>query len=158
MVETLLTQSEIPEPLVPPATIYDYKLGKAYVLHVRHPRGNFLLVGSAGFVPGLLDGIDVDALFLGVGGLGSQTATYRDQYWRNTVDTVNPERIILIHWDSLTGPLDGPLSGEVRIAGLLMGGGAKLREFLRSRAEQQPDVPLQTLPRFEPVLLFSPDR
>ena len=70
MVATLITDSEIPEPLVPPASAFDYKLGKAYVLHIEHPRGNAMLVGSAGFVPGLLEGLDVDVLFLGVGGLG----------------------------------------------------------------------------------------
>lgn len=155
LVETLLTQSEISAPLVPPASIYDYKLGKAYALYVRHPQGDFLVVGSAGFVPGQLDGIDVDVLFLGVGGLGSQTEDYREQYWQHTVDAVSPQRIILIHWDSLTGPLAGPLTGEIRIAGLLMGGEAQTREYLLRRAKQQPDVPLHTLPRFKPVLLFS---
>lgn len=154
LVDALLTQSEIPEPLVPPATVYDYKLGKAYVLHVRHPRGDFMIVGSAGFVPGKLAGINVDTLFLGIGGLGSQTAEYRDQYWEHTVQTVDPERIILIHWDSLTSPVDGPFTGEVRIAGLLMGGDSETRAYILRQATQYPDIPLLTLPRFDSVLLF----
>jgi L-ascorbate metabolism protein UlaG (beta-lactamase superfamily) len=154
LVEALITQSEIHSPLVPPATIYDYKLGKAYVLHVRHPRGDFMVVGSAGFVPGLLTGIDVDTLFLGIGGLGSQTAQYRDEYWQHTAGLVDPERIVLIHWDSLTSPLDGPLTGEVRIAGLLMGDESETLEYLNTQASRHPGVTLQTLPRFAPVLLF----
>lgn len=154
MVETLLTQSEIPAPLTPPASVYDYKLGKAYVLHVRHPGGSFMVVGSAGFIPGLLQGIDVDVLFLGIGGLGSQSLEYRENYWRHTVAAVNPERIIPIHWDSLTGPVQGPLTGEVRIAALLMGGEAETLAFLKQQERLKPEVSFQTLPRFEPVLLF----
>jgi len=50
MVENLLTQSEIPEPLVPPAGAFDYKLGKAYVLHIQHPQGSAMVIGSAGFI------------------------------------------------------------------------------------------------------------
>ena len=155
MVETMLKQSEIPAPLVPPASAFDYKLGKAYVLHIHHPLGDTLLVGSAGFVPGLLDDIDADLLILGVGGLGSQTEKYREDYWHHTVDAVQPERIVLIHWDSLTAPLAGPLVGEVRIASFLAGSADKTLDFLRRRREANPGVPLLTLPRFAPVTLFE---
>lgn len=48
--------------------------------------GSFMIVGSAGFVPGQPSEYDVDILFLGIGGLGSQTA----QYWRHTVETLAP--------------------------------------------------------------------
>ena len=154
MVDKLITQSEIPAPLVPPASIYDYKLGKAWVLHVAHPKGDFLVIGSAGFVPGLLDGYDVDTLFLGVGALGSQTAEYRADYWQETVGAAHPERVILIHWDSLLAPLNGRLQGEMRIAGLLSGGNERLHEWLRARRAANPQLVFQTLPRFEPSLLF----
>lgn len=153
-VETMLTQSEIPEPLVPPASLYDYKLGKAYILQVTHPKGDFVIVGSAGYVPGLLDGLQTDVLFLGVGGLGSQTASYRESYWQETVEALAPERIVLIHWDSLTGPLDGPLTGEVRIGDFMASGADDTLAFLREKAATDPDRPLQTYPRFEPVALF----
>jgi len=154
MVEALITDSEISRPLVPPASVFDYKLGKAYVLHVAHPGGTFMVVGSAGFVPGLLDEYDVDVLFLGVGGVGAQTHDYREKYWRHTVDAVSPERIIPVHWDSLTGPIEGPVTGEVRIANLLSGGEEKTLAFLRDKAAENPQLPLLTLPRFERVPLF----
>jgi L-ascorbate metabolism protein UlaG (beta-lactamase superfamily) len=98
----LLEDAAIDEPLVPPVSAFDYKLGVAWILHVAHPRGRFLVVGSAGFIPGQLDGIDADVVLLGVGGLGAQSADYREQYWRETVGRVNPARVIPIHWDSLT--------------------------------------------------------
>lgn len=154
MVESMLTQADIPEPLVPPASAFDYKLGEAYMLHVEHPRGSFLVVGSAGFIPGQLQDMDVDAIFLGVGGIGSQTAAYRDQFWAETVGRVDPERIIPIHWDSLTGPLDAPMTGEVRIADLLSVGQAAARQFLLDRAAEPGQAAFATLPRFEPVVLF----
>jgi L-ascorbate metabolism protein UlaG (beta-lactamase superfamily) len=154
MVATLLTDSEIPEPLVPPASAFDYKLGEAWVLHVSHPKGSFLIVGSAGFIPGQLAGTDVDAVFLGVGGLGSQTAEYRAQFWSETVGRISPERIIPIHWDSLTGPLDGPMTGEIRIAGFLSRGADETLAFLKARAAEHSGVAFQTLPRFEEVILF----
>jgi L-ascorbate metabolism protein UlaG (beta-lactamase superfamily) len=156
LVERLLTQSEIPEPLVPPASIYDYKLGKAYVLHIAHPAGSALVVGSAGFVPELLQDYDVDQLFLGIGALGSQTANYREDYWRHTVAATSPEQLILIHWDSLTSPIDGPLVGEVRAATLFAGGVGETLGFLEQKAQTTPGLRLATLPRFEPVLLMPP--
>lgn len=153
MVETMLTQNAIPEPLVPPVGVTDYKLGKAYVLHVRHPALDFMVIGSAGFVPGQLDDVAADVLFLGVGGLGSQSAAYREDFWRYTVDAVDPARVILVHWDSLIGPLDGPMTGEIRIAGFLSRGADQTLAFLRGRAAADPERLLQTLPRFEPVAL-----
>ncbi|MEP5764397.1 MAG: MBL fold metallo-hydrolase [Halieaceae bacterium] len=154
MIETMLTDSEIPAPLVPPVSAFAYKLGKAYMLHVAHPKGSWLIVGSAGFIPGQLQGMDVDVLFLGTGGIGSQTAAYRDQYWAETVGRVSPARIIPIHWDALTGPLAGPMTGEVRIGSFLAAGSKDALAFLKARQADQPGVPLQTLPRFKPVVLF----
>jgi len=154
MVETMLTQYQIAEPLVPPVSAFDYKLGKAWVLLVQHPKASFLVIGSAGFVPGQLEGLDVDAIFLGTGGIGSQTAAYREQYWTETVGRVAPERIIPIHWDALTGPLDGPMTGEVRIGSFLSAGSADARIFLDDKAAASPQATFLTLPRFAPVVLF----
>lgn len=154
MVRALITEREIPAPLVPPASVYDYKLGRAWVLHVAHPKGDFLVIGSAGFVPGQLEGFDVDALFLGVGALGSQTDDYRTDYWRETVEAARPERVVLIHWDSLLAPLQGPLRGEMRVASLVSGGEDRLHAYLRERRGAHPSLQIETLPRFETVLLF----
>jgi len=115
-----------------------------------------MIVGSAGFIPGQLSEYDVDLLFLGIGGLGSQTAQYRQQYWRHTVETVTPERLIFIHWDSLTAPLDGPLVGEVRLAQLLTNGNAGLLDSLQARERADATVSFQTLPLFAEIPLVAP--
>ncbi|MEQ8353157.1 MAG: MBL fold metallo-hydrolase [Leptospiraceae bacterium] len=101
--------TEVSEPLFPPAGYKEYAMGQCYSVLIEHPEGSALIQGSAGFEPGALDGLDVDVVFLGVGALGKQSADYRDRYWKEVVQAVNPERIILIHWDDFWIPLDEPL-------------------------------------------------
>ena len=154
MRERLLGSPEITEPLVPPVSAFDYRLGKAYALHVTHPKGSWLIQGSAGFIEGGLAGAEADVLFLGVGGLGSQTAEYRESYWRETVERTRPKRVIPIHWDSLTGPIEGPFTGPVRAAGFLSEGTDKTLAFLREKEAANPEIHFLTLPRYDPVVLF----
>ena len=59
----------ITAPLVTPAKVGDYKEGGSYSVLIRHPQATILIQGSAGYVEGALDSVDVDLLFLGVGGL-----------------------------------------------------------------------------------------
>jgi L-ascorbate metabolism protein UlaG (beta-lactamase superfamily) len=155
MRERALADPEISEPLVPPVNAFDYRLGKTYVLHVRHPRGSWLIVGSAGYEEGGLEGLQADVVFLGVGGLGSQSGQYREALWRETVDTVAPQRLIPIHFDSLTGPIEGPFTGPVVAAAFLSGGLDDLLAFLKRREAENPSIRFQTLPRFQPVVLFE---
>lgn len=99
----------IDAPLIPPVPWQDYREGGSYSILIEHPSGTMLLQGSAGFIPGGLDGVDVDVLFLGIGGLGAQDSQYQDGYWRHVVLATTPELIVPVHWDSLTHPLgDGP--------------------------------------------------
>lgn len=154
MRERLLGDPEIEAPLVPPVGAFDYRVGKAYALHVAHPNGTWLILGSAGFVEGALEGFKADVVFLGVGGLGSQTDAYRDAYWRETVGRAGPTRVIPIHWDSLTGPIEGPFTGLVRAASLFSGGSERLLPFLKEKEAACPEIEMATLPRYAPVVLF----
>lgn len=153
--ERVLGDPSITVPLVPPVSAFDYRVGKAYVLHVSHPKGSWLIVGSAGYVEGALQGLSADTVFLGVGGLGSQTAEYRETFWRETVDAVHPSRIIPIHFDSLTAPVEGLFRGELLALSLLSGGGDDTRSFLRDKEAANPGLRFSTLPRFEEVVLFE---
>ncbi len=156
--ERALGDPDISEPLVPPVGAFDYKVGKAYVLHVAHPLGQWLIVGSAGFVHGALEGVEADVVFLGTGGLGSQTADYRESYWRETVDLTRPDRIVPIHWDSLTGPIEGPFTGPVRAATFLSAGSDEALAFLKQKEAANPRQKFMTLPRYDEVVLFAPGR
>jgi len=155
MRERALGKPLISEPLVPPVGAFDYRLGKAYVLHVSHPRGSWLIVGSAGYVEGALQGLTADIVFLGVGGLGSQTADYREAFWRETVGAVKPRRIIPIHFDSLTAPVEGPFRGPVQAMAFLSGGLESTLSFLQAKEAEHPGLRFNTMPRFDQVVLFE---
>ena len=152
--ERALGDPDITEPLVPPAPVFAYKVGVAWVLHVAHPRGSFLVVGSAGYLEGALDDFAADTVFLGIGGLGSQTADYRETYWRETVEKTHPKQIIPIHWDSLTAPIEGPFRGPLRAEGFLSRGTDETLAFLKQKQAADPEITFATLPRYGEVVLF----
>jgi len=155
--EMALGNPEIKEPLVPPVGAFDYRLGKAYVLHVEHPLGSFVIVGSAGYKKGGLAGLAADVVFLGIGGLGGQTLVYRETYWRETVETLNPHTIIPIHYDSLTGAIEGEFTGASLVMSLLSGGEENTLPFLKEKEAGNPAATFITLPRYDEVILFNPE-
>ncbi len=150
---SLLEDPKIHEPLVPPVGVFDYRLGKAYAIHVAHPLGTWLIVGSAGYVEGLLENFRADLVFLGTGGLGGQTSDYQEAYWRESIETTQPTRIIPIHWDSLTAPIEGPFKGSLRILGA---GSDQTLELLKAKESAHPEIEFLTLPRYDEVVLFTP--
>lgn len=101
----------ITDPVTPPARASVYRCGEAWSTLVHHrPTGRRLLVvGSAGFVPGALEGRQADVVYLGVGQLGLQPERYLVDYWAQTVRAVGARRVVLIHWDDFFRPLDKPL-------------------------------------------------
>ncbi|MFC9085851.1 MBL fold metallo-hydrolase [Nocardiopsis dassonvillei] len=101
---------EVAEPVVPPVRASAYRCGEAWSLLVEHTGGRTALVqGSAGFVPGALDGYAAEVVYLGVGQLGLRGSDYIRDYWRQTVEAVGARRVVLIHWDDFFRPLDKPL-------------------------------------------------
>lgn len=150
-----LEKPKIAEPLKPPVRMLDYRLGKAYTFHVSHPGGTFVVIASAGYRPGALAGMRADTVFLGVGGLGSQTADYRENYWIETVGTLAPKTVIPIHYDSLTGPIEGAFKGPVLIMSFLSSGLENTLPFLKAKEAQHPGLIFKILPRYHPVLVFE---
>lgn len=152
-----LASPEITAPLVPPASPFDYKVGRAWALSLEHPRGRVLIQGSAGYVEGGLEDVEADVVFLGVGGIGSQTADYREAYWRETVDRVGARTVVPIHWDGLMGPIEGPFRGPLRAVALLMGGGDGTLAFLKQKEAEgaASGLRIETLPRYDAVVLFD---
>lgn len=102
---------EITQPVTPPARASAYRCGEAWSTLVRHrPTGRqMLIVGSAGFIPGALNGQHSEVVYLGVGQLGLQPERYLVDYWTHTVRTVGARRVVLIHWDDFFRPLGKPL-------------------------------------------------
>lgn len=94
----------IDAPLKPPAHYLDYKLGTPWSILVEHPQGSILVHGSAGFVPGALKGYHADIAFIGV-----SIVDDLESYLRETVQAVGAKRVVPMHWDDFTRPLDQPL-------------------------------------------------
>jgi L-ascorbate metabolism protein UlaG (beta-lactamase superfamily) len=86
-----------------------YRTGNCFTLLVRHGTGSILVTGTAGFVPGALEGVRADVVYLSVGGLGEQDSIYRASYWREVVQTTGARRVVLIHWDNFFRSLFEPL-------------------------------------------------
>ena len=100
----------IDEPLVPPATFEKWHSAECYTLIIRHATGTVLVQASANFVPGKLDGVTADVVYLGVGMLGKQDEQFRNQYWKHLVQATDARSVIPVHWDDFMTPLlDGPL-------------------------------------------------
>ena len=148
--KTALDLPTIDSPLVPPAPITNYRVGKTYVLHVEHPQGSFVIVGSAGFIEGGLQGFKADVLFLGVGSLGEQSVEYRQKYWEETVGRLEPSTIIPIHYDSLLGEPRGPVRGHSALYGIMSGAdNLNVLPYLDENLSRSESVAsIATLPRF----------
>lgn len=99
----------IDTPLRTPARLDDYKAGDCYSLFVEHQGRRLLVHASAGFIPGALDGQHAETVYLGIGTLGTLDQDYRDEYWRQVVETVGARRVVPIHWDNFARSLRRPL-------------------------------------------------
>lgn len=134
----------ITEPVIPPARASAYRCGEAWSTLVHHrPTGRrLLIVGSAGYLPGALDGRHADVVYLGVGQLGLQPERYLVDYWTHTVRTVGARRVVLIHWDDFFRSLDKPLRALPFAADDL---DASMRVLARLAAEDGVGLHLPTL-------------
>ncbi len=155
MRERALGDPLITAPLVPPVSAFDYRVGIAYVLHVSHPKGSWLIVGSAGYVEGALEGLSADTVFLGVGGLGSQTADYRESFWRETVRTGHALAGYPHSLRQPDGARRGPVPGPAQCRGLPGRWPGKYPPFLQHKQADNPGLRFNTLPRFDEVVLFE---
>ncbi|WP_165797328.1 MBL fold metallo-hydrolase [Solimonas fluminis] len=131
---------DITAPLRTPAHYLDYKLGGTYSILVEHPQGSVLHHGSAGWEPGALAGLHADLVFLGVALVDDLPA-----YLRETVDLVGARRIVPVHWDDFTLPLDQPLRPFPLVV--------RLDRFFSGMA-QRPEIQVQTLELGREATLF----
>lgn len=105
-----LAPGPIGRPLVPPAMFTEWRTGACYSLLIRHADGTLLVHASANFVPGKLAAHRADAVYLGVGALGGQSAEFREAYWNEVVRAPGARTVLPVHWDDFTTPLlEGPL-------------------------------------------------
>jgi L-ascorbate metabolism protein UlaG (beta-lactamase superfamily) len=105
----------IDKPLIFPASLEEFKEGGSFSIIIEHPFGNVLIHGSAGYLNEALQEMQADTVFLGVGGLGSQSPEYQTEYLRQTVDMVTAKRVVAIHWDDFTHKADKPFRPFIRL-------------------------------------------
>lgn len=130
----------ITAPLVPPARYLDYREGGSWSILVEHARGSVLHHGSAGFVPGALQGLRADVVFLGVALLDDL-----GPYLREVVDAVGARHIVPTHWDDFTRPLDEPPTPMPVVV--------RLDRFLEQMATTRPDLQVHALRVGQPASL-----
>lgn len=86
-------------PLPQPAAVWDYKEGGTYDFLVTAGNVRMLFKNSANWIPGVLDGITVDVLFLGIAGLGNADPAFAQGFLDATVGTVRPALVVPTHWN-----------------------------------------------------------
>ena len=118
----------------------DYKLGQTYAILISHPSGTILHHGSAGFIPGMYDGIIADVVLLGIVGRGD-TGTYLT----NIPVKLGAELVIPIHFDNFFVPLD---------KGLRILHTAHFQEFCAVANKHSDRFELKTLPLGEKVVIL----
>jgi len=143
--------TEIEDPLVPPVAPLDYKVGEVYSLHIQHPMGTVLVHGSAGFVPGALEGVSAEVVFLSVGGLAHTDREFKETLFSEVVGATGASRVIPLHYDDFTRPLEEPVQ---LIPKILDDVGVSL-DFLVEKAAALPNLELQMLPVWEEVVVFG---
>lgn len=103
------TGGEITEPLVPPVRASAYREGTSFAILIEHDGRRLLVNASAGYAPVSLGGRRAEVVFLGIGQLGKQSPDRMAAYWREMVSASGARRVIPIHWDDFTRPIDEPL-------------------------------------------------
>jgi L-ascorbate metabolism protein UlaG (beta-lactamase superfamily) len=92
-------------PLKAPAKPSAYADGGCYNFYITHPNGSILILASANYIPGKFKGITTDVLYLGIGAMGSKDEDFRQKYWQETAEIMQPKVIIPVHWDNFGEPL-----------------------------------------------------
>lgn len=98
----------IDEPLRQPARLRDYKEGGSYDFYVEAQGRRYMIRPSFNYIEGQMDGYKADVLFLGVAGLQKAEPDMEETFFRETVDKLEPELVIPVHWDNFFVPLTRP--------------------------------------------------
>lgn len=85
-------------------------VGSAADFLIRKGSRSILVKPSANFIPGALDHVNADVLFLATESLAGQSEFFRDLYYKQTVGQVHPELVIPLQWDDATRPLRSDLA------------------------------------------------
>lgn len=91
-------------PVSQPARKKEYKEGGSFDFLVENGGKKYLIRPSFNFMKGQLDGIDADVMFLAIGGMSVASEETKQLFFKETVEKVNPEIVVPIHWDNFFAP------------------------------------------------------
>lgn len=131
----------IDAPLAVPAPYLAFKQGGTYSILIEHAAGTALLNGSAGVVPGSLQSLSADTALLGIALVDDNEA-----YLNDVVDAIGATRVMPVHWDDFSRPLDAPM--------LPLPVGVDVDGFVEHVEQSRPNLELVMLPVATPVALF----
>lgn len=118
----------IDTPLPQPARKKEYKEGGSFDFLVENEEKRYLIRPSFNYIEGQLDGIKVDVLFLAIGGMEDATEDIKQQFFKETVEKVNPEIVIPIHWDNFFSPLN---KMKMDVSSLFIKSGREMQELVK---------------------------
>lgn len=147
----LLLNQDIEEPLVTPASIFDYKEGISYMILLEHGNHKIAINGSAGFKVNTVEDFDADISFFSIAGLELMDGDYNQGYQTHVIDAVNPEVLVPIHWDDFTIPLSKGLKTTNVLVNFKMGSDlSKAFEIIESNNLPQ-NRKIKVLPLWERI-------
>lgn len=91
-----------------PTKASNLKVGISLAAHVETRSGSLLIIPTAGQIGSEFADRKLQAktIFLGIGGLGWGSREDAKRYWENTVVASGARRVVPIHWDSFSPPLE----------------------------------------------------
>ena len=101
----------IDEPLKQPVKKKLYKEGGSYDFYIEHEDKKILIRPSYNYIAGQLDNIKADVLFLAIAGLAKDEAKHKEEFFKETIEKVEPKVVIPLHWDNFFTPLYSPIVG-----------------------------------------------
>ena len=103
LITNFLIEGSVEKPFDIPKPFSAWKEGKTYTVYIEHPEGSILVQASAGFIPGMLDNLEADVVFLGTGGLKQLSTDYISNYVLEVVHAVSAGTVYVIHHDNMFG-------------------------------------------------------
>lgn len=99
----------ISTPMRQPASMKAYAEGGAYDFLITHSSKKIYIKPSPNFIPGALDSLDVDALFIGIATVTKNGEEFANQFYQENITSLQPSVIVPIHWDNFFGPISDDL-------------------------------------------------
>ncbi len=152
LIEAMGMMGDISEPLHQPSSMFTYKVGETYAIQIKHPLGTSLLKGAA-FIPGELKGYTADTIFLCTPGLDQLSPAEKQQFFQEMLVDTQAKKIIPVHWDDFSTPLETHLTPMPKSADDL----EDSLGFVFDGLKNHPEMTLEFIPALEPLLLFKAD-